>query len=731
MTIRKKTLCVIFSVLLLMGSVIYTVTRLVLLDGYTALETQDMNKTTEQMSRQMESDLGKLRSTVRDWAPWNDTYRFMQGLNDAYVDSNLMYETISNLGLRFMIFVDPAGRIKYCRVVDPERETAVESKDPAYSGLLKRHPDLLRGDVRLDIVTGYALLDGRLVRVAASPILTSGFEGPAQGTLVVGNFLDGSAEEELTERLQIPLTIQRVDDRFDPAQFSGQPFRITRPDRETIIASVLFADLSGKPLFILDGAKKRSIYLHGGRTLNYLLLAFGAISLVFILVMTVFVEKTVLYRLSHLSEEVKTIAMKARGRDRIPLTGKDEISSLSHDINRMLDRIWESEERYRILFDSASDAILLLHNRIFVDCNLKAQNLFDCRKIDLLGKNPCFLSPDHQPNGERSAEKFEGIMARVLEKEGSLMFEWQHRRVSGTLFEAEVNLTCICLPSGNHIQAIVRDITRRKQEQRLMMQNEKMMSLGGLAAGMAHEINNPLAGMMQNAQVIENRLSKDLPANDQAAREAGTTFSAVSVYMEKRNILKLLRSIVQSGNQAAKIVENMLQFARKGSLEKTPQDIVRLLDKTIDLASSDYNLKTSYDFRKITIIRDYEVDQLQVLCDGSSLQQVFFNIIKNAAEAFFNCEISDRKPELIFRVQRRKDAARIEIEDNGPGIDEMVQKRVFEPFYTTKGPREGTGLGLSVSYFIVAEDHGGDISVDSKPGEGTTFTIRLPLMTTA
>ncbi len=109
------------------------------------------------------------------------------------------------------------------------------------------------------------------------------------------------------------------------------------------------------------------------------------------------------------------------------------------------------------------------------------------------------------------------------------------------------------------------------------------------------------------------------------------------------------------------------------------------------------------------------------------ISQVVLNLLKNAAQAMGGRRGRDEAPRIILRTRRDGDMARIEVEDNGPGMDETIRERIFEPFFTTKGPGAGTGLGLSVSYFIITENHGGELTVESLPGHGTTFIIRLPL----
>ena len=152
-----------------------------------------------------------------------------------------------------------------------------------------------------------------------------------------------------------------------------------------------------------------------------------------------------------------------------------------------------------------------------------------------------------------------------------------------------------------------------------------------------------------------------------------------------------------------------------------------LLDNTIELASSDYDLKKKYDFRRIDIVREYDPTMPEVPCERTKIQQVFLNILKNSAQAMAQEKDEGKEPLIALRVQRDGDTALIEIEDNGPGMDDATRKRVFEPFFTTKGIGDDTGLGLSVSYFIITKNHGGTLSVESTPGIGAKFIIRLPL----
>lgn len=279
--------------------------------------------------------------------------------------------------------------------------------------------------------------------------------------------------------------------------------------------------------------------------------------------------------------------------------------------------------------------------------------------------------------------------------------------------------------------AVIRidDATERVRMDEVMIQTEKMMSIGGLAAGMAHEINNPLGGILQGIQNIVRRLSPDLPANHKAAEKVGCTVDSIVEYMEDRKIFKTLDGITDSGVRAADIVSGMLEFSRKSDSRKAPGDLRLMMDKAAVLAAQDYDLKKKYDFKRISIAKEYDRNLSKVKCTETEIEQVFLNLLRNSAQAMSGWQEMKEAPQLTIKIHNFGNMVRCIISDNGPGMDENIRKRVFEPFYTTKAPGSGTGLGLSVSYFIITQNHMGKFLVRSKPGKGTTFIILLPAMT--
>ena len=273
----------------------------------------------------------------------------------------------------------------------------------------------------------------------------------------------------------------------------------------------------------------------------------------------------------------------------------------------------------------------------------------------------------------------------------------------------------------------VDDVTQRVRLEEMIVQNEKMVSIGSLAAGMAHEINNPLGAIVQGAQNLSRRLSLDLPANYKVAEKCNLSLDSFQEYLNDRGIFKIIEGINDSGLRAAMIVTNMLSFCRKSENTSKKNNLAELLDNALEMVKNEYNFDRKYDFKTIEIEREYAQDLPDICCDSTEIQQVFLNLIKNGAYAVAGKPYVDSSPKLTLRVRSEGGMAVVEIEDNGSGMDETARKRAFEPFYTTKPTGDGTGLGLSVSYFIITEQHDGHMEVFSSLGNWTRFVVKLPI----
>jgi two-component system NtrC family sensor kinase len=238
---------------------------------------------------------------------------------------------------------------------------------------------------------------------------------------------------------------------------------------------------------------------------------------------------------------------------------------------------------------------------------------------------------------------------------------------------------------------ILNDISSRLHLEEQLQHTEKMASIGLLAAGVAHEVNTPLAGISSYTQILRQQ------TDDEDPRAA------------------LLDKIEKQSFRAARIIQNLLNFARSGRGEAEEIDLDKLLGDVLSLV--EHQLSSS----NIKVRRELCGDLPYVRADENRLQQVFFNLVLNARDAM------PRGGWLSVRTRVEEGTVIAEIADTGEGIQREHIKRIYDPFFTTKGIGRGTGLGLSISYGILQE-HGGAISVDSAPGQGTTFRVMLPAL---
>ena len=299
------------------------------------------------------------------------------------------------------------------------------------------------------------------------------------------------------------------------------------------------------------------------------------------------------------------------------------------------------------------------------------------------------------------AEKITGMTLEPIVKSKPITIVEEKCTILGNRKCAEI--TVFPLKDSRSDGAVIRvdDITSRNRLQEVMVQTEKMLSVGGLGAGMAHEINNPLSGILQAAQNIERRLSPELDKNLEVASEYGIEFSSMEKYLNEKQIFTMLTEIRQAGQRAAHIVQNMLQFSRRSDSSIEQFVLAEIFDRVLELANNDYDLRRKYDFRNLRIVRNYRPD-IEVDCSKTEIEQVFLNLFKNAAQSYGPIDDdSVEHPEITVNAYQDCDFVTVEVVDNGKGMTADVKKRIFESFFTTKAVGEGTGLGLAVFFLLL------------------------------
>ncbi len=356
------------------------------------------------------------------------------------------------------------------------------------------------------------------------------------------------------------------------------------------------------------------------------------------------------------------------------------------DSKRAADTLARSEARYRHLVESASDAIVTLDaNGRFTTVNHAAENISGYRREELVGQWFAPMLPDDD------LPKALGHFQQALAGETGL-FESQFYRKDGEV--RTISITYSTPQKDEEVLCLIRDVTDQKMLQEQLIQSEKMSAIGQLVSGVAHELNNPLAGISAFAQLL--LAEKRFPPDQRTAAE--------TIYSEAR--------------RASRIVQNLLTFARQHKAEKVPTAINQVLDDTLELRG--YELRV----RGIDVSREYDESLPDTMADAHQLQQVFLNLITNAEQAMEQKEGHHHR--LTVRTRRSGDAIRIEVEDTGAGIPANLIERIFNPFFTTKPTGSGTGLGLSISLGIVRE-HEGKIWAENAQQAGARFVVEVPL----
>ena len=353
---------------------------------------------------------------------------------------------------------------------------------------------------------------------------------------------------------------------------------------------------------------------------------------------------------------------------------------------RAQDTLARSEARYRHLVESASDAIVTLDaNGRFTTVNHAAENISGYKRDELVGQWFAPMLPDDD------LPKALGHFQQALAGETGLFETMFYRKDGETRI---ISVTYSTPQKDEEVLCLIRDVTDQKMLQEQLIQSEKMSAIGQLVSGVAHELNNPLAGISAFAQLL--LAEKRFPPDQRTAAE--------TIYSEAR--------------RASRIVQNLLTFARQHKAEKVPTEINQVLDDTLELRG--YELRV----RGIDVRREYDESLPDTMADAHQLQQVFLNLITNAEQAMEQRDGHHHR--LTVRTRRSGESIRIEIEDTGAGIPPNLIERIFNPFFTTKPTGSGTGLGLSISLGIVRE-HEGRIWAENPPQTGARFVVEVPI----
>jgi PAS domain S-box-containing protein len=579
--------------------------------------------------------------------------------------------------------------------------------------------------------SGVILFDEGPMYIVAQPILTSHYEGPNRGILIMGRYLDSKVMEHLSQLMKFPITIHTIDDIRMQAEFEEalsslseeESVYLRTANTQYITGYTILKDVFGNPSLVLRMNIPREIYNRGLNAVYSYVLAAVAVSLVIAGLALWLVERQILLGFTRLVKGVESIATGGSVTDRLPVIGTTELATIASTINGMLAALQESEDdlrnsesHYRLLAENVSDVIFT------IDMDMKS-NYISPSVINLIGYSneeiPAVLqgevltsdSWDTAMKVYKEEMEIEETGPSDLGRIRTIEMEGKHR--DGSLIWVEVNFSFIRDMSGLAIgiMGIARDITERRQasdeltrlyehEKDLRQElEEEIHKRTEFSRALVHELKTPITPVLASSDLLVEEL-KD------------------------KALLGLAQNIKDGASNLNKRIDELLDLAKSeiGTLQLniSGTDPLNLLKEVV---RGVIPMAMSY---KQDIKIDLPDHLTTIWADADRLRQVVLNLLNNA----FKFTSSGG----TITIRAREDGINliVEVQDTGRGISEEDRERLFEPYYRTEGDRarlSGLGLGLSLSKRII-ELHGGLIWVESKKGKGSTFGFSIPLDST-
>lgn len=773
--------------------------KYILVDSFIEIEERRARRSIEIFLNALENELTEIDMTAVDWAAWDDTCRFVETADKGYVRDNLTDLTFIKQRLSMMVFTDNSGRIVFEKAFDlnARREVPLPDNLREYllpDSVLLSHPGVDSGH------RGILLLPEGPLLVASRPVLTSKYEGPSRGTLIMGRYLDQDEINRVAKMTLLSVAVTRLDAAEIPGDFRSALSSMSMEKNiyihslgENVMAGyALLGDLNGKPCLAVRVDVPREIYSRGKTGMVFFVLIF--IFLVYLIFMENLLDKENRERikaekkLRENEEKFYLMAdnapimlwMSESGEDRsffnkgwLDFTGRTMEQekgagwaegvhpedrdnyfktfssafaarsdfSMVYRLRRadgeyrwILDRgvpqsdkdgafcgyigsciditerkkaeeaIREGEERFRSAFQYAAIGMALVAtDGTWFQVNRSLCEMIGYQEHELLKKH--FQEITHPDDLKKDFECIRRLLAGVCR---FCHYEKRYYHKQGHIIWVEISVSVLRDERGKPLYFLpqIQDITRRKQAEEDLMEArikadraERMASLGAMAAGIAHEINQPLNSLKLIVDGCLYWYEKGKIYDSKEIIEKFTDIACQANRIDK--IVKRMRSLVR---------KNMISDLGSSSLNPTVEGVLNMLGSQLN--SSGIRVKTTLE----SILPGVRGERYR-------LEEVVINLVVNAMQALNTLPGKDREIHIAtFQDQN----VVLEISDNATGISEEHGERVFHPFFTTKEAGDGMGLGLSIAHSIVTS-LGGQISFRNNEQGGATFRVELPV----
>jgi PAS domain S-box-containing protein len=708
-SLRNKTLVIVLTALVGLVGGLFVVSRAVLLSGFSRLEADFATENLGRASSALLNEIDTLQHTTDQFADQDQTYAYLGGPSPEKVRSEFPARIFEQLRVNFIVVLDRSGH----KVFSKGFNVAGMKTAPVPADLdlhLQAGSPLLGNSGETSDVAGIVMLDSGPVLIDSSAILNSNSDGPPEGRLIMGRSLDADETVRLGEMTHMPLEIERIDSGDMPADFRVAANAITpekpsliRPDaRGSLAAFQELHDISGEPAAILRVLLPRKIYEQGQTSLVQFLLLLMAAGMVFGAVTMYLLERFVISRVGHLSDDITQIGASGDLGRRLHVSGHDELANLGDTINGMLEdlervQFERHQERARLaVMVEKMPAVLWttdagLQITSAMGAGLDALGLRALEPVGLPILDFFFTQDSEAPPiaAHRKALEGESVAYEVT---------WKDRR-----FESHVQPLRDGEGAIQGVIGVALDITERERLTDQLRQSQKMQAVGELAGGVAHDFNNLLMVVKGHSQLLLDRMPESSP-------------------------LRLsVEQVEKAADRAAALTRQLLAFSRKQVLQARVMDLNDTVAGMIRMFS-----RVIGENIQMAFVPGGKLGRVKA--DPGQIEQVLLNLVVNARDAMpdggrLTIETSNVELDSAYSATHTSFEpglyVMLTVTDTGCGMDAQTQTRMFEPFFTTKGPGKGTGLGLSTVYGVVKQS-GGYIYVYSETGRGTTFKIYLP-----
>jgi len=659
-------------------------------------EEQNISMMVEQAISTFDSQLQRLDVLNGDWSTWDDTYNFVQlpSEHEDYLKVNFTDATFADGELNFILIIDNSGRLVFGEAFDLTAEEEV----PIPESLQEHISDeaLIGHEGVEDSVIGIILLPEGPLLVSSRPILTSEGEGPIEGTIIMARFMDSSVVDALSKIIQLPLVMMTVNDANMPSDLevarssltTEAPVLVRAISAESMAGYFLLQDIYGNPAIIFRLTMLRTVYAQSVATMRYLMLAIMVFSLLCAGIFTQSVRRLVVSRVARVAEFMGDIGATGDLSKRLTVQGNDEITKLAKNINSTVAALEKAEVNAKVqkglidrILATTPGAVLVIGDDDKIKlANRAFYNAFKKKDAEVQTKPISEIIP--------TEELSPAISEARSGKTFSVTHEFKHR-VNG---HERIFVTNILRMGEDEVLLVLGDVTEERAKQERLYLTDRLASIGEMAAGIAHELNNPLTGVIGLSQLLLDEEMSDRAKED----------------------LKLIYSEAQ---RAAAVIKKLLTFARQHPTERKAVQINAVVEDVLSLRA--YEQKVN----NIRVTTRFDDHLPEIVADPFQMQQVFLNIVLNAEQAMIEAR---KEGTLTVTTESVDGNIKVSFSDDGPGISPENMRKLFSPFFTTKAVGQGTGLGLSICYGIVT-NHGGRIYARGEPGKGATFVVELPV----